>query len=318
MSFHIMGTGSYLPPLSVTNDDIAKFVDTNDEWISTRTGIKSRHVAVDETASEMGAKAAAEALKSAGISAEELDLILCATVSGEYIVPSMACMIQRAIGAHCPAFDMSAACSAFAVMMETAAAYLSTGRYQKILLVGTEQMSRVLDWTDRSTCILFGDGAGAIVVEPGEGYLGSHMTFTGGEEVLNLATNVGNSPYWTGKRPVDSVFMNGGETYKFATRSVPAEIQALLEQCGVEQSEVDWVVCHQANRRIIDAVARRLKGIAPEKFLCNIEDHGNTTAATIPLLLDECNKKGLFKKGDLIVIAAFGGGLSSIACLIRW
>ena len=318
MSFHILGTGSYLPPLVVTNDDIAKFVDTNDEWISTRTGIKSRHVSVDETASEMGAKAALEALKSAGISAEELDLILCATVSGEYIVPSLACMIQKDIGAHCPAFDMSAACSAFTVLMETAAAYISTGRYKKILLVGTEQMSRILDWTDRSTCILFGDGAGAIVVEPGDGYLGSHMTFTGGDEVLNVPTKIGISPFWKGEETHSYVNMNGGETYKFATRSVPAEIQALLDQCSVEQSEVDWVVCHQANRRIIDAVARRLKGISPEKFLCNIEDHGNTTAATIPLLLDEYNKKGLFKKGDLIVVAAFGGGLSCIASLIRW
>ena len=180
MSFRIMGTGSYLPPLSVTNDDIAKYVDTNDEWISTRTGIRSRHVATDETASEMGAKAALEALKDAGIQADELDLILCATVSGEYIVPSMACLIQRAIGAHCPAFDMSSACSAFLVMMETAAAYLATGRYRRILLVGTEQMSRVLDWTDRSTCILFGDGAGAVVLEPGENYLGSHMVFIQG------------------------------------------------------------------------------------------------------------------------------------------
>ena len=318
MSFRIMGTGSYLPPLSVTNDDIAKYVDTNDEWISTRTGIRSRHVATDETASEMGAKAALEALKDAGILADELDLILCATVSGEYIVPSMACLIQRAIGAHCPAFDMSSACSAFLVMMETAAAYLATGRYRRILLVGTEQMSRVLDWTDRSTCILFGDGAGAVVLEPGENYLGSHMVFMGGEEVLNLPTNVGNSPYWTLERPRDTVNMNGGETYKFATRTVPQEILALLEQTGTQQSEIDWVVCHQANQRIIDAVARRLKGIAPEKFLSNIADHGNTTAATIPLLLDECNKKGMFKRGDLMVVAAFGGGLSCIASLIRW
>lgn len=318
MSFHILGTGSYVPPAVVTNDDLAKLVDTNDEWITARTGIKRRHVSTGETASEMAAKAAEAALENSGVKAEELDLILCATVSGEYIVPSLSCLVQRAIGATCPAFDLNGACSAFLFLMETAAAYLSTGRYRKILLLGTEQMSRILDWTDRSTCILFGDGAAGMVVEPGDGYLGSHMTVRGGEEVLRLPTKKGISPFYTGEEEHPFVYMNGSETYKFATRSVPHEIEALLDQCGTEQSQVDWVVCHQANRRIIEAAARRLKGISQEKFLMNIQDYGNTSAASIPLLLDECNRNGTFRRGDLIVIAAFGGGLSSTACLIRW
>lgn len=318
MSFHILGTGSYVPPAIVTNDDLAKLVDTNDEWITARTGIKRRHVSTGETASEMAAKAAEAALENSGVKAEELDLILCATVSGEYIVPSLSCLVQRAIGATCPAFDLNGACSAFLFLMETAAAYLSTGRYRKILLLGTEQMSRILDWTDRSTCILFGDGAAGMVVEPGDGYLGSHMTVRGGEEVLRLPTKKGISPFYTGEEEHPFVYMNGSETYKFATRSVPHEIEALLDQCGTEQSQVDWVVCHQANRRIIEAAARRLKGISQEKFLMNIQDYGNTSAASIPLLLDECNRNGTFRRGDLIVIAAFGGGLSSTACLIRW
>lgn len=318
MSFHILGTGSYVPAAVVTNDDLAKLVDTNDEWITARTGIKRRHVSTGETASEMAAKAAEAALENSGVKAEELDLILCATVSGEYIVPSLSCLVQRAIGATCPAFDLNGACSAFLFLMETAAAYLSTGRYRKILLLGTEQMSRILDWTDRSTCILFGDGAAGMVVEPGDGYLGSHMTVRGGEEVLRLPTKKGISPFYTGEEEHPFVYMNGSETYKFATRSVPHEIEALLDQCGTEQSQVDWVVCHQANRRIIEAAARRLKGISQEKFLMNIQDYGNTSAASIPLLLDECNRNGTFRRGDLIVIAAFGGGLSSTACLIRW
>lgn len=318
MSFRILGTGSYVPPTVVTNDDLAKLVDTNDEWITARTGIKRRHVSTGETASEMAAKAAAAALESSGVQPEELDLILCATVSGEYIVPNMACLVQRAIGASCAAFDLNGACSAFLFLLETAAAYFATGRYQKILVIGTEQMSRILDWTDRSTCILFGDGAAGMVLAPGEDYLGSHMTVMGGEEVLNLPTKKGVSPFFTGEDIRPYVHMNGSETYKFATRAVPAEIYALLEQCGVEQSQIDWVVCHQANSRIIDAAARRLKDIPREKFLVNIQDYGNTSAASIPLLLDEYNRKGCFKKGDLIILAAFGGGLSSTACLIRW
>ncbi|MCD7802686.1 MAG: ketoacyl-ACP synthase III [Clostridiales bacterium] len=318
MSLHILGTGSYLPPAVVTNDDMAKLVDTNDEWISTRTGIRSRHVSTDEPASTLAAKAAQAALENSGVRAEELDLILCATVSGEFIVPSMACLVQREIGATCPGFDLNGACSAFLFLMETAAAYLSTGRYQKILIVGTEQMSRILDWTDRSTCILFGDGAGAAVLEPGEDYLGSHMTVKGGEEVLRVPTHKGISPFWTAGEEHPYVFMNGSETYKFATRSIPQEVEALLAQCGVEQSQVDWVICHQANRRIIEAAARRLKGIPAEKFLMNIDHCGNCSAASVPILLDECNRKGIFHRGDLILMCAFGGGLSSTACLVRW
>lgn len=318
MSFHILGTGSYVPPTVVTNDDLSKLVETNDEWITTRTGIKRRHVATDETATQMAVKAAAAALENSGVKGEELDLILCATVSGDMIVPSLACMVAKEMGASCPAFDINAACSAFLFMLETAAAYLSTGRYHKVLVVGAEQMSRILDWTDRSTCILFGDAAAALVLEEGEDFLGSHITVQGNDEVLTVPTKVGNSPFSNLPETHPFVHMNGSETYKFATRAVPMEIQAVLEQCGVEESQVDWVICHQANRRIIEAAARRLKGIPHEKFLMNIEEYGNTTAATIPLLLDECNKKGLFHKGDLIVLSAFGGGLSSGACLIRW
>lgn len=318
MSFHILGTGSYVPPAVVTNDDLAKIVETNDEWITTRTGIRRRHVAVDETTSEMAAKAASAALENSGVSADELDLILCATVSGDYICPNMACLVQRAIGAACPAFDLNGACSAFLLLLETAAAYLSTGRYRKILCVGAEQMSRILDWTDRSTCILFGDGAAGVVLEPGENYLGSQLVFRGSEELLNLPTSTGTFPGSRLEAQHPYVYMNGSEVYKFATRIVPQAIQQLLDKTGTPQSDVAWVVCHQANRRIIEAAARRLKDIADEKFLINIEDYGNTSAASIPLLLDECNRAGKFKKGDLIVLAAFGGGLSCVAALIRW
>ncbi len=318
MSLHILGTGSYVPPLVVTNDDLSKYVDTNDEWIVSRTGIHQRHISVDETATDMAAKAAFAALENSGVKAEELDLILCATVSGDNLCPNLACMVQATIGATCPAFDLSGACSAFLFLLETAAAYLSTGRYHKILCVGSEQMSRILDWNDRSTCILFGDGAAGVVVEQGEDYLGSQLMVRGGDEVLKVPTPIGNSPFTKLEPTHPYVYMNGSETYKFATRTVPAQIQQLLEKTGVEQEQVDWVICHQANRRIIEAAARRLKGIPLEKFLMNIDEYGNTSAASIPLLLDECNRKGILKRGDLIVLAAFGGGLSCVATLIRW
>lgn len=318
MSFHILGTGSYVPPTVLTNDDLAQIVDTNDEWISARTGIRRRHVAVDETTSEMAAKAAAAALENSGVEPEELDLILCATVSGDYICPNMACLVQRAIGASCPAFDLNGACSAFLLLLETAAAYLSTGRYRKILCVGAEQMSRILDWTDRSTCILFGDGAAGVVLEPGDNYLGSELIFRGSQELLNLPTAVGTFPGSRLEPQHPYVYMNGSEIYKFATRIVPQVIQQLLDKTGTAQTDVKWVICHQANRRIIEAAARRLKDIPAEKFLMNIEDYGNTSAASIPLLLDECNRAGKFQKGDLIVFAAFGGGLSCVASLVRW
>ena len=212
MSFHILGTGSYVPPTVVTNDDLSKLVETNDEWITTRTGIKRRHIATDETASQMAVKAALSALENSGVKAEELDLILCATVSGDYIVPNLACMVAKALGVSCAAFDINAACSAFLFMLETAAAYLSTGRYQKVLVVGAEQMSRILDWTDRSTCILFGDGAGALVLEKGEDYLGSHITVQGNNEVLTVPTKAGISPFSTLGESHPYVNMNGSET----------------------------------------------------------------------------------------------------------
>lgn len=318
MSFHILGTGSYVPSLVVTNDDLARLVDTSDEWITTRTGIRQRHITVDETTSQMAAKAALAALENSGVQAEELDLIICATVSGENICPNVSCLVQKAIGAECPAFDLNGACSAYLFVLETAAAYLSTGRYQKILCIGAEQMSRIVDWTDRATCILFGDGAAAAVLEPGEDYLGSQLMVRGGDEVLKVPTAVGNSPFSQLPPTHPYVYMNGSETYKFATRTVPAQIQLLLDSTGVAQEQVDWVICHQANRRIIEAAARRLKDIAPEKFLMNIDEYGNTSAASIPLLLDECNRKGMLHRGDLIVLAAFGGGLSCVASLIRW
>ena len=233
-------------------------------------------------------------------------------------MPGLACLVQREIGASCPAFDLNAACSAFLFLLETAAAYISTGRYDKVLVIGAEQMSRVVDWTDRSTCILFGDGAGAMVLGKGDNYLGSHLTVRGGDEVLRMDTLPGISPFYTGPKSHPYVQMNGSETYKFAT---PRRARRDRRAAGAVRRgavTVDWVICHQANRRIIEAAARRLKGIPSEKFLMNIQEYGNTSAASIPLLVDECCRKGLFHEGDLIVMAAFGGGLSSTACLVRW
>lgn len=318
MSFAILGTGSYAPPRVVTNDELSTFLDTSDAWIQERTGIRQRHVCTTETASDLAARAAQAALERAGVAPEELDLILCATVSCEYINPPMSCMVQKKIGATCPALDVNAGCSVFLYMLETAAGYFARGTVKKMLVVGAEQMSRIVDWTDRSTCILFGDAAAAAVLGEGDNYLASTLYAKGDDQVIRVPTAVGNSPFFTGERPHPFLHMNGQETYKFAVHALSRDIQTVLEKAGVKGEEVRWVVPHQANRRIIEAAGRRVKGIDGEKFFCNIDHYGNTSAASIPLALDELSRTGRLDKGDLVALAAFGGGLSSGACLIRW
>ncbi len=318
MSFKIIGTGSYVPPKVVTNDDLTVFLDTSDEWISTRSGIKERHVVTNETTSELATKAAQNALENAGISADELDMILCATVSSEYISPSIACLLQRNLGAQCPCLDLNAACTAWIYLMDTAAAFFCKGGIRKMLVVGAESMSRILNWHERSTCVLFGDGAGAAVLEAGDNYLGSSFVTAGGDDVISVPTKKGISPWYERDEQLPLVHMNGQETYKFAVSNFPKRIAEVVAQAGLEEKDLDWVIPHQANKRIIDGAARRMKAIPADHFCVNIQKYGNTSAASIPLAMDEWNRAGKFQRGDLIAMVAFGGGLSSAACLIRW
>ncbi len=318
MSFKIIGTGSYVPPKVVTNDDLTVFLDTSDEWISTRSGIKQRHVVTDETTSELATKAAQNALENAGISADELDMILCATVSSEYISPSIACLLQRNLGAQCPCLDLNAACTAWIYLMDTAAAFFCKGGIHKMLVVGAESMSRILNWHERSTCVLFGDGAGAAVLEAGDNYLGSSFVTAGGDDVIAIPTKKGISPWYERDEQLPLVHMNGQETYKFAVSNFPKRVAEVVARAGLEEKDLDWVIPHQANKRIIDGAARRMKDIPADHFCVNIQKYGNTSAASIPLAMDEWNRAGKFQRGDLIAMVAFGGGLSSAACLLRW
>ncbi len=318
MSFRIIGTGMYVPPKAVTNDDLAQIVETNDEWITKRVGIKERRISETEFTSEMGAKAAQAALDDAGVTADELDMILAATVSGETVSPSMACMIQNRLGATCPAMELNAACSAFLYLLETAAAYFALHKeYKRILVVGCERMSGILDWTDRGTCVIFGDGSGAAVLERGEGYLDSVCTVKGGDDVIKIPHFPGTSPWFTAEQDTPYIHMAGQETFKYAVSSIEADINTLLERNGLTLDDIAYIVPHQANQRIIDFAAKRLK-VGQEKFFSNIAKYGNTSSASVPIALHELLESGKVQRGDKLILCAFGGGLSNMACLIEY
>lgn len=317
MSIQILGTGAYVPERILTNDDLSRMVDTSDEWITQRVGVKERHVSVRESAADMGAKAAQRALEAAGITAEQLDLIVGATVSPDTVCPSVAALVQQQIGASCPAFDVNSACSGFLFALDTAAAFVARGGIRYALVLGAERLSRILDWTDRSTCVIFGDGSGAFVIAPGENYLASHLHTQGGDSVLSIPLGKGNSPFYEKEELPLAVHMSGQETFKFAVKQIVSDLKLIAEQAGVAPEQFDYIVPHQANLRIIDLAARRL-GIPMEKFVVNLDRFGNTSSASVPISFDELARSGRLKKGDLIALCAFGGGLSSAASLIRW
>jgi len=317
MGIKILGTGAYVPERIVTNDDLSQMVDTSDEWIVQRVGVRERHVSVDETAADMGIRAAQKALEAAGVSAEELELIVTATCTSDSICPSAAALIQRGIGATCPAFDVNSACSGFLFALETAAAFIEKNHLHRVLVLGTEHLSRVIDWTDRSTCVIFGDGAGAMVISDGSSDLASRLFTQGGDSVLSIPAGKGNSPFYTAEQPDYRVVMNGQETFKFAVRRMAEDLQLLCEQAGITTDDLAYIVPHQANTRIIDLTARRL-GIPMEKFVMNIDKYGNTSSASVPISFDELVRSGRLKKGDKVAMCAFGGGLSSAGYLIEW
>lgn len=317
MSFRIISTGSYVPPRVVTNDELATFLDTSDQWITERTGVKERRICVTETASTLAIEAGRRALQAGNTRPEELDMIIAATVSGEYISPSVACMVQEALGATCPAMDVSAACSGFVFMLDTVAGFFVRGRVKKVLVIGAEQLSRVVDWQDRNTAVIFGDGAGACLLEAGDNYLASKLYSRGGTDVIKIPTSIGISPFFEGEQERPLIHMKGQETFRFAVSAMATDIQEVLEAAQIDQSEVAYVVPHQANMRIVDAAKKRLH-IPPERFAVNMDRYGNTSAASIPIMLDELNRADKLTRGDIIVMSAFGGGLSSGACVLRW
>lgn len=317
----ILGTGSALPSKVVSNDDLAQVMDTSDEWIRTRTGICRRHIAVEETTTGLAVAAAQKALEEAKLSGEDLDLIIAATVSSDYLFPTLACEVQAAIGAgHATAFDISAGCSGFLFALATADGYFTTGRFHNALIIGAEVLSKMMDWDDRSTCVLFGDGAGAAVVTAEGNQLLSMVQGSDGAGGMALKCE---------NRPVNNIYrklgpqyysytqMNGSEVYKFAVKTVPHAINEALEKAGVDASDVKCFLLHQANLRIIESVAKRL-GQPMDKFPTNLEECGNVSAASVPILLDKVRREGQIEKGDKIVMAGFGAGLTWGACVLEW
>jgi len=317
MGIKILGTGWYVPEKVLTNDDLSKLVETNDEWITQRVGIKERHVSETETAADFAINAARSAMEKAGISASEIDLVICATISSETLCPTVAGMVQAAIGASCPAFDISSACSGFLFALDTAAAFIDRGGIRNALVIGSERLSKLVDWSDRSTCVIFGDGAGAAVIAPGDNYL-AHLLYTsGGNEVIEIPSFGGTSPFYKNELKHPYIFMDGQETFKFAVKKIVDDVKAVLDMAGLTIDDIAYIVPHQANIRIIDYAAKRLK-IDTDKIFINIDKVGNTSAASVPMALSQLADSGKLKKGDKIIMCAFGGGLSSAACIIEW
>ena len=317
----ILGTGSALPKKVVTNDDLAQVMDTSDEWIKSRTGIEKRHIAVEETTTSMAVEAAKKAIEAAKISVLDIDLIICATVSSDYIFPTLACEVQAAVGAkRATAFDIGAGCSGFLFALATADAYFRTGRFHNALIMGAETLSKMMDWGDRSTCVLFGDGAGAAIVSAEKNQLLSMVQGSDGGSGMALKCDnrpVNNLYRQLGAQTYSYTEMNGSELYKFAVRTVPAAISEALEQAKVPADDVKLYLLHQANRRIIEAVAKRL-GQSLDKFPMNLQECGNISAASVPILLDKVCRDGMLQVGDKIVLAGFGAGLTWGACVLEW
>lgn len=323
MAIRIIGTGSYLPKKVADNHFLSTIVDTDDEWIRQRTGIKERHLSNGkEGTTYMATHAAEAALENAGITADELDMIIVATVSADTYVPSTSCQVQGAIGAiRATCFDLNAACSGFLFAMNTAYAYIEMGMAKTILIIGAETLSREVDWSDRSSCILFGDGAGAAIMRQEEEKGGLIASVTGSDgsqgDVLTCKGRGIQNPFHQSKRKKDYLRMEGQAVFRFAVTMVPRCIKQILKKTGYDTEDIKFFVLHQANVRILELIAKRLK-VDIDKFPMNLDRYGNTSSASIPILLDELNRNNLLEPGDKIVLSGFGGGLTWGAVLIEW
>lgn len=318
----IAGTGSYLPEKVLTNDDLAKIVDTSDEWITSRSGIRQRHVAAEgETTCDLAFQAATRAMQAAGVSADELDLIIVGTTTPDLIFPSTACLLQARLGANgCGAFDVNAACSGFIYALSVADKFIRAGAVRTALVVGAETLTRMLDWSDRSTCVLFGDGAGAVVLKADAetGILGTHLHADGSKKEL-LWNPVGVS---AGFKPGEHnagvrVLMTGNEVFKHAVKALDSVVDETLQAAGLQRSDLDWLIPHQANLRIIEATAKRLE-MPMDKVVVTVDRHGNTSSGSVPLALDEAVRSGKVQRGQLLLLEAFGGGFTWGSVLLRY
>ena len=313
----ISGTGSALPKKVVTNDMLSEFLDTSDEWIRARTGVVSRYVISDEKLEDLAIEAAKKALDSAGMKASELDFIICSNVVNEYVTPQLSCIIQGGIGASCPCLDINCACAGFIYAVDIAESFYKAGRVRNVLVVSAEEPTRMTDWGDRRTCVLFGDGAGAAVLTPGDNIRSIKLSASSATDKLWQYRLLQPTPYITKDEADVPLQMKGQDVFKFAVKAAGQDITRTLNELGINADSVGHYLLHQANIRIINAI-REFLGQPQEKFPTNIENHGNSSSSCCPILLDECNRKGLFKRGEMIAMSAFGAGFVSGAMLFEW
>ena len=318
----IAGIGAYVPSLAVTNDDISELVETNDEWIMKRNGIRERRISQGEDASDMASKAALCALERADVEPKDVELIIVATISPDMFIPSVACLVQSKIGADDAAcFDINVACSGFVYAMEIAQSMMKSMNYKNALIIGSETLSKVINWKDRSTCILFGDGAGAAVLKRTEepGIMKSYLKSEGKKgDALTIGAADFNTPF--SKESVERdrhIYMNGGDVLKFAVNALADSVNKVLDETELSMDDIKYIVPHQANVRIIQSAAKKLHTDL-DKFYINLEKYGNTSSASVPIALNEMYEKGMLKKGDKFILVAFGGGLTYAATMIEW
>ena len=319
MGFTILGTGSALPERSVSNDELSEFLDTSDEWIFTRTGIKSRHVCTTESLDDLAVAASERALQVSGIDASQLDLIVCSTTTGDHLVPAEACAVAERLGATCcPAFDVSAACAGFVFALDVAEGYIARSRAERVLVVAAEQMTRALEWTDRATCVLFGDGAGAAVIEAGgDNPLAVELSTAPDVETLRVPGLVGTSPFKASADSASVLSMNGRRVFKFGVNAICDTVHKLAIDASILVEDIDHFVFHQANERILSQAVKRL-GVPDERVVRTLRETGNISSACIPLALDRLANAGALHTGDTIALVGFGAGLDIGGYLLRW
>ena len=317
----IAGTGSYLPEKVLTNADLEKMVETSDEWIQTRTGIRERHIAADDqTTSDLGYQAALRALEAAGIEASQLDMIVVGSTTPDLIFPSTACLIQAKLGASgCPAFDVNAACSGFVFALSVADKFIRSGDARHVLVIGAETLTRIVDWNDRTTCVLFGDGAGAVVLKADEdtGILSTHLHADGSKKELlwnpvGVSAGFGDSENGRG-----AILMKGNDVFKYAVKALDSVVDETLHANGLDKADLDWLIPHQANLRIIEATAKRLD-MSMDQVIVTVDKHGNTSSASVPMALDHAVRSGRVERGQLLLLEAFGGGFTWGSALLRY
>ena len=313
----IIGTGRAHPSKVLTNQMLEQFLDTSDEWIKERTGISERRVISCEKLEDLAAEASRKAIENAGITAADIDYIICSNVVNEYVTPALSCLVQGAIGAKCACVDINAACSGFIYALDMADDRIRSGKAKNILVVAAEEPTRMVDWEDRATCVLFGDGAGAVVVTGGQGMMCSRLTTVSKPDCLYYVRKLEPTPHITKDEAAAPMYMNGREVFKTAVLSSSYDIKKLLDKSGLKPSDVKYYILHQANMRIIEAIANQLK-LDLSYFPHNVDYCGNTSSASVALLLDELHRDGKLQNGDKLVMSAFGAGFTTGTCIIEW